>query len=254
MNHTCCYEIFCLRVCKLQDMLRLTVLQANTLGQQSVPSFFAAFFSCCLQVMKGPPRSPWTKMTSAAILELREERELSLFSFVYFTCSVHVLDKRPNILSFSSSKRRSHSRPVRKAFLNSDTKFKLFTPHFGNFDPRAHVTSIINQTLLRGGNTSLKVWIVALWDCNKSILLTSTVPRDEEGKHRPRNTHPYKSLDQDSPRFGQRDWKEPSPTKKCLAVIYLTFLRFSVYHHRLLSKQQCCVKGSSTYAGNLQID
>ena len=77
-NESCCYEIFCLRVCKLQDMLRLTVLQANTLGQQSVPSFFAAFFSCCLQVMKGPPRSPWTKMTSAAILELREERELNL--------------------------------------------------------------------------------------------------------------------------------------------------------------------------------
>lgn len=243
--------VSCVLTCLLSCLLRHTVLQANTLGQQSVPSFFAAFFSCCLQVMKGPPRSPWTKMTSAAILELREERELSLFSFVYFTCSVHVLDKRPNILSFSSSKRRSHSRPVRKAFLNSDTKFKLFTPHFGNFDPRAHVTSIINQTLLRGGNTSLKVWIVALWDC---ILLTSTVPRDEEGKHRPRNTHPYKSLDQDSPRFGQRDWKEPSPTKKCLAVIYLTFLRFSVYHHRLLSKQQCCVKGSSTYAGNLQID
>ena len=154
MNNTCCYEIFCFRVCKLQDILRQTVLQANTLGQQSVPSFFAAFFSCCLQVIKGPPRSPWTKMTSAAILELREEGELSLSSFVYFTCLVHVLDKRPNILSFSSSKHRSHSRPVRKAFLNSDTKFKLFNPHFGNFDPRAHVTSIINQTLLRGGNTS----------------------------------------------------------------------------------------------------
>ena len=67
------YVFVCMSFCKLQDMLAYVtqLYKQNTLGQQSVPPFFVAFFSCCLQVMKGPPRSPWTKITSASILDLK---------------------------------------------------------------------------------------------------------------------------------------------------------------------------------------
>lgn len=47
-----------------------------TLGQHSVPFLpDEVFSSCCLQVMNGPPRSPWTNITSASIWELACKKE-----------------------------------------------------------------------------------------------------------------------------------------------------------------------------------